>query len=110
LTTRVIVVAHVVCSYAVYELAESPDAELEKAKAAAAHVRLRSSSVPANVADPKAAATADGKPMFCDVKALAEKPRAIRPIAARVLSRQRSSFCHYEYLCDSLSCSYEWMC
>jgi hypothetical protein len=25
-------------------------------------------------------------------------------------SRNYSGFCHYEYLCDSLSCGYEWVC
>ena len=70
------------------------------------------SSVPANVADPKGTA-ADGKPAFYDVNALMEEAKgyaANRGAGTVAATPNRAGFCHYEYLCDSLSCSYVWVC
>lgn len=70
------------------------------------------SSVSANVADPKAAAT-DGKPTFYDVGKLVEEAKsysANRSSEAITPVPNRQGFCHYEYLCDSLSCSYVYVC
>jgi hypothetical protein len=42
-----------------------------------------------------------------------QRRRATPPIEAPnrlPQSRNYSGFCHYEYLCDSLSCGYEWVC
>ena len=69
-------------------------------------------SVPANVADPKATEAA-GKPTFYDVNALIDEAKgysANRSSGAITSTPNRAGFCHYEYLCDSLSCSYEWVC
>ncbi len=68
-------------------------------------------SVPAGVADPKATA-ADGKPVFYDPGKLMEEAKAYSAnrSAEVTTTPNRSGFCHYEYLCDSLSCSYEWVC
>ena len=69
-------------------------------------------SVPANVADPKATEAA-GKPTFYDVNALIDEAKgysANRSSGAITATPNRAGFCHYEYLCDSLSCSYEWVC
>jgi hypothetical protein len=30
--------------------------------------------------------------------------------AGKLASRNYQGFCHYEYLCSSLSCSYVWVC
>jgi hypothetical protein len=67
-------------------------------------------TVPAGVADPKASA-ADGKPVFYDPAKLVEEAKTYSATRAEVATPpNRSGFCHYEYLCDSLSCSYEWVC
>ena len=83
--------------------AKDPDMLLVAAKIIA--------SVPAGVADPKAT-TADGKPVFYDPAKLTEEAKTYSAnrsaeVAAPV---NRDGFCHYEYLCSSLSCSYEWVC
>jgi len=68
-------------------------------------------SVGANVADPKASA-ADGKPAFYDVSKLVEESKTYSANRSSDLPAvpNRAGFCHYEYLCDSLSCSYVWVC
>ena len=67
-------------------------------------------SVPAGVADPKATA-ADGKPVFYDPAKLTEEAKTYSSARAEVATPpNRAGFCHYEYLCDSLSCAYEWVC
>ena len=69
------------------------------------------SGVDAPVADPKA--TSDGKPVFYDVDSLVAEAKsysANRSAEEAPQSRNYSGFCHYEYLCDSLSCGYEWVC
>ncbi len=66
-------------------------------------------TVPAGVADPKA--SADGSPVFYDPAKLMEEAKTYSPTRAEVATPpNRAGFCHYEYLCDSLSCSYEWVC
>lgn len=69
------------------------------------------SQVEAPVADPKGTPT-DGKPAFYDVDALVAEANsyAANRSAQVPHSRNYYGFCHYEYLCDSLSCSYEWVC
>ena len=70
------------------------------------------SGVDAPVADPKAT-SADGKPVFYDVDSLVAEAKsysANRSAEQAPQSRNYSGFCHYEYLCDSLSCGYEWVC
>lgn len=70
------------------------------------------STVEAPVADPKAT-SADGKPVFYDVDGLVAEAKsysANRSTEQAPQSRNYSGFCHYEYLCDSLSCGYEWVC
>jgi hypothetical protein len=69
------------------------------------------SSVGANVADPKAAAT-DGKPTFYDVGKLVEESKSYSAnrSSEAITPVPKQGFCHYEYLCDSLSCSYVWVC
>ena len=69
------------------------------------------SSVGANVADPKAAPT-NGKPTFYDVSKLVEEAKsyAANRSSEAITPVPRQGFCHYEYLCDSLSCSYVWVC
>jgi hypothetical protein len=74
--------------------------------------KLLLSGIGASVADPKATA-ADGKPTFYDPSKLVEEAKtysANRSSDAVTSVPNRSGFCHYEYLCDSLSCSYEWVC
>ena len=66
-------------------------------------------SIEAPVADPKA--STGGKPVFYDLDAIvveAEVYSANR--SGKPTSRNYAGFCHYEYLCDSLSCSYVWVC
>ncbi len=54
---------------------------------------------------------ADGKPVFYDVDAIvAEADGYAANRTAKPTSRNYAGFCHYEYLCDSLSCSYVWVC
>jgi hypothetical protein len=66
-------------------------------------------AIDAPVADPKA--SADGKPVFYDVDAIvAEADSYSANRAAKPTSRNYAGFCHYEYLCNSLSCSYVWVC
>ena len=62
------------------------------------------------VADPKA--SAGGKPVFYDVDAIVDEADgyAANRSAGKPASRTYAGFCHYEYLCDSLSCSYVWVC
>ena len=67
------------------------------------------STVPANVADPKA--SANGSPVFYDPTKLMEEAKTYLAARTEVATLpNRAGFCHYEYLCDSLSCSYEWVC
>jgi hypothetical protein len=67
-------------------------------------------SIDAPVADPKASAA--GKPVFYDVDAIVVEAdgyaanRGQKPTSRNYVG----GFCHYEYLCDSLSCSYVWVC
>jgi hypothetical protein len=66
-------------------------------------------SIDAPVADPKA--SADGKPVFYDVDAIVvEADGYAANRSEKPTSRNYAGFCHYEYLCDSLSCSYVWVC
>ena len=66
--------------------------------------------IDAPVADPKA--SAEGKPVFYDVDAIVVEADgyAANRTAGKPASRNYAGFCHYEYLCDSLSCSYVWVC
>ena len=49
--------------------------------------------------------------MFYDVDAIvAEADGYAANRAAKPDSRNYAGFCHYEYWCDSLSCSYVWVC
>jgi hypothetical protein len=67
------------------------------------------STVPANVADPKASGA--GAPVFYDPVKLMEEAKTYSAARTEVAAPpNRAGFCHYEYLCDSLSCSYEWVC
>ena len=64
------------------------------------------------VADPKAS-PADGKPVYYDIDAIvteADGYAANRSASDKPTSRNYQGFCHYEYLCSSLSCSYVWVC
>jgi hypothetical protein len=84
--------------------AKDPDMLMAAAKLLAA--------IDAPVTDPKASA-ADGKPVFYDVDAIVEEANtyaANRSASDKPTSRNYVGFCHYEYLCDSLSCSYVWVC
>ena len=68
--------------------------------------------IDAPVTDPKASA-ADGEPVYYDVDAIvveADGYAANRSIAKPTSRSNRAGFCHYEYLCNSLSCSYVWVC
>jgi hypothetical protein len=65
-------------------------------------------AMPFNVADPKA--SSDGKPVFYDADKLLEEAKGYPAKRSEVKKEQNSGFCHYEYLCDSLSCAYEWVC
>lgn len=70
------------------------------------------SGIDAPVADPKAG-PADGKPVFYDVDKIVEESKgyaANRSSSETPSSRNYAGFCHYEYLCDSLACSYVWVC
>ncbi len=70
------------------------------------------SSVGANVADPTAAST-DGKPTFYDVGKLVEEAKSYSANRSSEGNHTRANpwvLRHYEYLCDSLSCSYVWVC
>ncbi len=63
-------------------------------------------AIDAPVADPKA--SGDGKPVFYDVDAIVEEANgyaANRSSNEPPSSRPYQGFCHYQYLCDSLSCS-----
>lgn len=66
--------------------------------------------VKGDVADPKAS-SAD-KPVFYDVAKLVEEAKSYPAKRSELPPKKdlNSGFCHYEYLCDSLSCSYEWVC
>ncbi len=69
-------------------------------------------SVKGDVAEPKA--SADGaQPVFYDVAKLVEEAKSL-PANTRSeaipAKQMNSGFCHYEYLCDSLSCAYEYVC
>jgi hypothetical protein len=63
-----------------------------------------------DVADPKAS-SAD-KPVFYDVGKLVEEAKTYPAKRSEIPPKKEinSGFCHYEYLCDSLSCAYEWVC
>ena len=66
-------------------------------------------SIDAPVADPKA--SAGDKPVFYDVDAIvAEADSYAANRSQKPASRNYAGFCHYEYWCDSLSCSYVWVC
>jgi len=67
--------------------------------------------IDAPVADPKASASS-GKPVYYDVDAIVVEADgyAANRSATKPTSRPQQGFCHYEYLCDSLSCSYVWVC
>lgn len=69
------------------------------------------SSVGANVADPKATA-AGGKPTFYDASKLVEEAKTYSANRSSDVQavENRAGFCHHEYLCGTLSCSYEWVC
>jgi hypothetical protein len=78
--------------------AKDPDMLMAAAKLLAA--------IDAPVADPKASADG-GKPVFYDVDAIVvEADGYAANRSAKPTSRTYAGFCHYEYLCDSLSCSY----
>ncbi len=65
--------------------------------------------IDAPVADPKA--SSDGKPVFYDIDAIvAEADSYAANRAGKPASHNYAGFCHYEYWCDSLSCSYVWVC
>lgn len=82
--------------------AKDPDMLMAAAKLLAA--------IDAPVADPKASADG-GKPVFYDVDAIVvEADGYAANRSAKPTSRTYAGFCHYEYLCDSLSCSYVWVC
>ena len=84
--------------------AKDPDMLMVAAKLLAA--------IDAPVADPKAS-PADGKPVYYDVDAIvteADGYAANRSASDKPTSRNYQGFCHYEYLCSSLSCSYVWVC
>ncbi|MGZ8417647.1 MAG: hypothetical protein ACXWVQ_11850 [Methyloceanibacter sp.] len=82
--------------------AKDPDMLMAAAKLLAA--------IDAPVADPKA--SAGGKPVFYDVDAIVKEADGYvaNRSAGKPASRTYQGFCHYEYLCDSLSCSYVWVC
>jgi hypothetical protein len=82
--------------------AKDPDMMMAAARLLAA--------IDAPVADPKA--SSEGKPVFYDVDAIvAEADGYAANRAAKPTSRNYAGgFCHYEYWCDSLSCSYVWVC
>jgi hypothetical protein len=81
--------------------AKDPDMMMAAARLLAA--------IDAPVADPKA--SSEGKPVFYDVDAIvAEADGYAANRAAKPASRTYAGFCHYEYWCDSLSCSYVWVC
>jgi hypothetical protein len=67
--------------------------------------------IDAPVADSKAS-SASGKPVFYDIDAIVKEADgyAANRSANKPTSRTYQGFCHYEYLCDSLSCSYVWVC
>lgn len=67
-------------------------------------------AIDAPVADPKASAA--GKPVYYDIDAIVVEAGgyAANRNTTKPTSRPRQGFCHYEYLCDSLSCSYVWVC
>jgi hypothetical protein len=69
------------------------------------------SGVDAPVADPKAS-PADGKPVYYNVDAIVTEADgyAANRSASKPTSRNYQGFCHYQYLCNSLSCSYVWVC
>ena len=82
--------------------AKDPDMLMAAAKLLAA--------IDAPVADPKASADG-GKPVFYDVDAIVvEADGYAANRSAKPTSRNYAGFCHYEYWCDSLSCSYVWVC
>ena len=82
--------------------AKDPDMLMAAAKLLAA--------IDAPVADPKASADG-GKPVFYDVDAIVvEADGYAANRSAKPTSRTYAGFCHYEYWCDSLSCSYVWVC
>ncbi|MBN8993899.1 MAG: hypothetical protein J0H94_01645 [Rhizobiales bacterium] len=66
--------------------------------------------IKAEVADSKASAS--GKPVYYDVARLVEEAKGYPAKRLEVPPKPEanSGFCHYEYLCDSLSCAYEWVC
>lgn len=84
--------------------AKDPDMLMVAAKLLAA--------IDAPVADPKAS-PADGKPVYYDIDTIvteADGYAANRSASDKPTSRNYQGFCHYEYLCSSLSCSYVWVC
>ena len=81
--------------------AKDPDMLMAAAKLLAA--------IDAPVADPKA--SAGDKPVFYDVDSIvAEADSYVANRNTKPASRNYAGFCHYEYWCDSLSCSYVWVC
>jgi len=79
--------------------AKDPDMLMVAAKLLAA--------IDAPVADPKAS-PADGKPVYYidAIVTEADGYAANRSASDKPTSRNYQGFCHYEYLCSSLSCSY----
>lgn len=67
--------------------------------------------VKGDVAEPKAAT--DGKPVYYDVAKIVAEAKSL-PANTRSetmpTKEMNAGFCHYEYLCDSLSCAYEYVC
>ena len=66
--------------------------------------------IDAPVADP--GKSTDGNPAYYDVDAIVVEADgyAANRKAGKPASRNYQGFCHYEYLCSSLSCSYVWVC
>jgi hypothetical protein len=66
--------------------------------------------IDAPVADP--GESTEGKPAYYDVDAIVVEADsyAANRSSTKPVSRPRQGFCHYEYLCNSLSCSYVWVC
>lgn len=67
------------------------------------------SGIKGDVADSKAS-SAD-KPVYYDIAKIADEAKALPANRTELPPREKNAgFCHYEYLCDSLSCSYQWVC
>jgi hypothetical protein len=68
-------------------------------------------NIDAPVADPSGKSM-DGKPAYYDVDAIVVEAEGLSAnrTATKPAARNYQGFCHYEYLCSSLSCSYVWVC